>query len=365
MPSPVYNNKTLAEQEARRKLGVTIAGIDQSAVEPYAGEPGPSADELLSGAKNTLANAERFATENDTARLAALPESLAALKGAADTRGTTRKITEGLSRAGGAIGLAGLPAAAVNPLIGGTMMTAGGLATIPDYLRREFAPETDEPPVGMMERGMAALAAAPAVSGGLGALRRAATAAKWGEAAEVPYDISRAFPTGPAFERSAAGAEIPAASFPKSWQPFVQAPEGATVTPDLRNSPAFKELQNVIGRTTKRAGYSDELGRAMNAEPTPNARAVFDRMSREGAFGPEQAAHTVRKSGGKFPADIIEEPVVGPSYDDIFGAAPADVVPSEMDAIYERAIRTGRYAPGSEPKPLPPAALRGLRNASR
>jgi hypothetical protein len=118
----------------------------------------------LKDAQETLYNAKLFGAKNNTIRLAAAPESLAALKAQGDHRGTTRQITEGLSTVGGNVALAGLPASYINPIVGGAMMTGGGLATLPNYLRKEFSPEEDEAPADNWDRGFAALAALPGVN---------------------------------------------------------------------------------------------------------------------------------------------------------------------------------------------------------
>jgi hypothetical protein len=134
-------------------------------------------DRLLAEAHGSLDSADQLATETDSARLAKLPASLAALREPYDTRGPVRKFTEPLANVGNKAMLAGIPAGAINPLIGGAMMSGGGLATIPDYLRKLIAPEGDESRPGMMESGGAALALLPA-AGSLRSLRTVAQDAK-------------------------------------------------------------------------------------------------------------------------------------------------------------------------------------------
>lgn len=67
MPSPLYNNQTLADAEAKRKLGVTIERPESSASAlPYV-EPSPSVDEMLSQAHATLGRAGQFSQGLDDA----------------------------------------------------------------------------------------------------------------------------------------------------------------------------------------------------------------------------------------------------------------------------------------------------------
>lgn len=131
-------------------------------------------DRLLAEAKGTLSRADELSAETDAPRLAKLPASLAALKQADDTRGPVRKFTEPLAHAGNTAMLAAIPAG-VNPAIGTALLAGGGLATLPDYLRKLVAPEGDEDRPGVMETGMAGLAALPA-SGALRGLRGIAAA---------------------------------------------------------------------------------------------------------------------------------------------------------------------------------------------
>lgn len=49
------------------------------------------------------------------------------------------------------------------------------------------------------------------------------------------------------------------------------------------------ELSRSIARNTRTPAYQQELGRAMNSEPTPNAAAVFDQMANEGQFAGQRA----------------------------------------------------------------------------
>lgn len=58
MPSPVYDNKYLADREAKRRLGVTIEPAE-TGVPAYV-EPPVSVDQLLANAKGTLARSGEF-----------------------------------------------------------------------------------------------------------------------------------------------------------------------------------------------------------------------------------------------------------------------------------------------------------------
>jgi hypothetical protein len=120
----------------------------------------------LADAKRTLAGADQFADETGSAGIASIPERLASLSKKPDTRGIARRITEPLAKGGDVALMASLPAM-INPAIGGALATGGGLATLPDYVRRIIAPEEDEQAPGYMETGMQGLAMLPAV----GALR--------------------------------------------------------------------------------------------------------------------------------------------------------------------------------------------------
>lgn len=118
-------------------------------------------DKLLAEAHGSLDRANALSSETDSGRLAKLPASLAALRRPDDTRGPVRKFTEPLAQGGNAAMLAAIPAG-VNPLIGGALLTGGGLATVPDYLRKMIAPEGDEERPGVVESGLTGLALLPA-----------------------------------------------------------------------------------------------------------------------------------------------------------------------------------------------------------
>jgi hypothetical protein len=89
---------------------------------------------------------------------------------------------------------------------------------------------------------------------------------------------------------------------------------------------------------TQAPGYSDELGRALDARPTPNATKVFDEMSGNGAFGPEQAAFTARKNASS-------------PHEDIFNRATGN------------SGRFGRPGPLTELPSAAPESLRGLKDS--
>jgi hypothetical protein len=382
MASPLYTNKTVEASEGKRRFRKDMEQANAPAggsADGYVQDP--SADAILADAKNTLKNANEFGAENNTARLAALPESLAGLRSAADNRGIGRKITEGMSTAGGGIGLASLPALAINPAIGGAMATVGGALALPDYLRREFAHDEDEQNPGNIERGMMALSALPAVKGVSNALSGLRTAKKWKDAVELPHDISGAFPTGPSYTRSAARGQRLMDESLKDVAPILEGPLPMRAAPvaaprvrtDFSQGPslqglretldnkenltqAFSEFDDVarnarsanptilrpvgkVATPTPATGYSDELARALDARPSPNATAVFDDMSAGGAFGPEQAAFTNRK--------VASSPV-----EDVFNRAQGN------------SGRFGRTGPMTELPSAAPESLRGLKEST-
>lgn len=152
-------------------------GLDETGHFQGATDDPNNVDRLLGEARGTLGRADQLAAETDSARLAALPASLASLREPYDTRGPVRKFTEPLANVGNKAMLGGIPAGTINPLIGGAMLTGGGLATIPDYFRKMVAPEGDEERPGVMESGMAGLALLPA-AGSLRSLRTVAQETK-------------------------------------------------------------------------------------------------------------------------------------------------------------------------------------------
>lgn len=87
MPTPVYNNKTLAEQERKRKFTIDVEQAPQAAAPAISGEKPVDVDQLLADAKLTFGRSGRFLdsvdpetmhTRNvygeDTAAPAAAPE---------------------------------------------------------------------------------------------------------------------------------------------------------------------------------------------------------------------------------------------------------------------------------------------------
>lgn len=142
-------------------------------------------DRLLAEAHGSLDSADQLAQETGSARLAKLPASLAALRQPYDERGPVRKFTEPLAEVGNKAMLAAIPAG-INPAIGGALLTGGGLATLPDYLRKLIAPEGDESRPGVVDTGMAGLAMLPS-TGALRGLRGLARGAE--EAANPLADL--------------------------------------------------------------------------------------------------------------------------------------------------------------------------------
>lgn len=89
-------------------------------------------------------------------------------------KGTFRHITEALNTAGNVAGLASLPLLAAGPQASGAAMALGGLLTVPDQLRRAYAPQADETEPGVGEAAMTGLALLPGLSMG----KKATTAAE-------------------------------------------------------------------------------------------------------------------------------------------------------------------------------------------
>ena len=269
MPTPMYNNASLHKQEIMRKLGITTEQPQDGATtmsppqEEYV--PG-NADEILAGARGTLDKANAFGAENDTESLARLPDALAGLRRAKDSAGPLRRITDPLATMGNAAVDLSLPAALMSPAVGAALGVGGTLASAPDYLRRLISPDADESRPGGLESAGMGLGMIPVMSSLRGLKSAGKVAGAWGAAKEVPY----------AAEATGAG----------SW---VRGARDGEATGE-----GLASLRNAVGRATKPEGYADELGRALNAQPTPNAASVFDEMSAAGQFGPEQKAFTAR-----------------------------------------------------------------------
>ncbi len=146
-------------------------------------------DNLLNDARLELARADTLDVTNQNQgsasaeRLANLPASLAGLRRPEsaydeagvlkpDTRGLARRITEPLATAGGVAQLAGLvPASHLVPGLGVGLGVGGTLATVPDMLRRQFAPEEGEEAPGLLEGGLTAASLVPAARASLKGLK--------------------------------------------------------------------------------------------------------------------------------------------------------------------------------------------------
>ncbi len=287
MASPAYNNKTLAASEAKRKLGVSFEQAPEAGNDGYMQDP--SADDILADAKKELQNLNNFSEENNFPRLAALPDSLAALQATTDKRGGYRKFTEGLGTVGQGLGAAALPTAFVGAApLAASLGTASSAAMVPDYLRRMINPESDESTPGLVE---SAVTVAPAALSSLkylrGAAKPAISAAEELAGANLPESWAKL---------SQGRKEVPYRMFPS--KPLAQDVSQMEMTGGrLKNTPVMGSAER-LDTAHMPSSYSAELGRAMRSEPTPNAASTFDRMSSEGAFGPEQAAFTRKNPRG-------------------------------------------------------------------
>jgi hypothetical protein len=184
----------------------------------------------LAEAQESLTRADQLSTDANTDGLLSIPERLAAITTKPDTRGKLRKTTEALST-GGNIALGASLPAMINPAIGGALATGGGLATVPDYLRRMIAPDEDEERPGVMETGIQGLSLLPAVSSLKGLrnaarMEKAAAGAKWHGPRRDPSLTTAAKHTTP-------GADV-RANFP--YEPAVRGKAG-NVIQEGRNSP--------------------------------------------------------------------------------------------------------------------------------
>lgn len=287
------------------------------------------ARDVVAEAEGSLGRANRLAAETGSARLAALPASLAALRQAADTRGPIRQITEPLASGGNAAMLAALPAGLINPIVGSALLTGGGLATLPDYFRKVVAPEGNESRPGIIESGMAGLAALPAGGAirGLRALRAAAPLAEElaPEAAFVKdvVDTARGYRSeGQSMKQAAQRAGWPLGTSSEAF-PYAEMPEQPYKPGELFpfQSEAIQERLN-----------------------TP-----IKKLTREGAFrGDRTTGHFVEGKGGLQDLQagkITRHPLPGPTY----AAGNPEFVPVGEEAIYNASV-TPPAAPIVDPQ---------------
>ena len=92
-PSNLYNNKSLAAQEAKRKLSVEVEEPTTPYVDPYADEP--TADQLLKDAHGSLDRASALEAIYDTSGISSIEDRMAQLSATKDSRGTLRKVFDG------------------------------------------------------------------------------------------------------------------------------------------------------------------------------------------------------------------------------------------------------------------------------
>ncbi len=169
MASPQYNDRTLAAQEAKRKLGVTLEDPQPAPGASQDDSYTPdrfSVDRLLQDAYEALERADQLEEETGSPALAGMEDRMAQLSAGGDKRGTLRKLTDaGVWMAGPAAAASMVPSP-VQPFAAGAAALAGGASG----LRRLLMPEEDESRAGgAIEAGLSALPYA--LPKGLAALR--------------------------------------------------------------------------------------------------------------------------------------------------------------------------------------------------
>lgn len=157
MPSPLYNNATLAEAEKRRRFTTTVLPSRENAT-PFDDELpltlAPVQQDPLEAAQRYLARAP------DLSGVASLPDQLAALS--RPSHGVARQLTDALTQISQPAMLASLVPSPIQPVAAG--ITAGTLGL--SGLRKLLMPEEDESRVGgAIEAGLGLLP-------GLGTLRK-------------------------------------------------------------------------------------------------------------------------------------------------------------------------------------------------
>jgi hypothetical protein len=231
-------------------------------------------DRLLAEAQLSLANADALDMNTGAERLAQLPASLAALRRPDDVRGPVRKITEPLANIGGKAMLAAIPAG-INPAIGSALLAGGGLATLPEYIRRVIALEGDEERPGFMETAGAGLAALPA-TGALGALK---SLAGYGKEAGALANPAADLLGGRALAYEGAQAA-------RGARPAVPAIEKLMETPSFVNLPRGP----VSMAKSSAAAFEDILG-------PEGPKAAFDWPELGGRFAPDATGSHVLAQG--------------------------------------------------------------------
>jgi hypothetical protein len=259
-------------------------------------------DRLLEEARGSLGRADQLSAETDAPRLAMLPASLASLRQPMDTRGPVRKFTEPLADVGGKAMLAAIPAG-INPAIGGALLAGGGLATLPDYFRKLIAPEGDETRPGIMETGMAGLAALPA-TGALHGLRSLTGLGKGAEALANPAaDLLEA-----RWARALGNEGPQAVGRALAFEGPQVAGRGSSAIEKLLASPSFENLPRGAVSKAKPASIAAlkiagpqqgpmTFADAVRAE-AKRVKSPFEQMQQEGAFQGDRTTGQFKEGSG-------------------------------------------------------------------
>lgn len=280
MPSKLYNNATLAEQERKRKLGVEVEPQKPSpqAANRASYDDEPSADQLLREAHGSLDRANTLSSLMDTESLQGLEGKLAGLK--RTPHGTARQITDALEAMTGPAALASFVPGPQQPIaaaIGGAGIGLSGL-------RKAIMPEPDE------SRGWGAAEAAMGLLPGLKSLKRLVRPAQAAEEAltggaslaskELPYRMGE--PTGVHNFPPPRAPEVPTPKSP--WErpsfesPAKPAPSYTEPPPEPELSPGelFRQSQEQFGGIDPEVLATMPEGRAMQEISHSGAQAYMN-----------------------------------------------------------------------------------------
>lgn len=311
------------------------------------------ARDVVGEAKGSLSRANQLSQETDSGRLANIPASLAALRRPDDTRGPVRRITEPLAEGGNAAMLAGLPAGAVNPVIGGGMMAAGGLATLPDYLRKMIAPEGDEERPGVVESGMAGLAMLPMAGSVRGLRALSAAGPELEPGAELAREVVNTA-KGYRAEGQSMRQAGQRAGFPLGKSAEVPYREMAEqpIQPGQLFPYQSEHMQSLRGLPQQ---GPQSFADAVRSESS-RVKSPFEQMASEGAFGGDRTLRGVSALEEEGPSGLSAvaagriKPNVMPSEQKLAELSRA----KKLEETYLRSVRSGgRYGPNSNPIPLP------------
>lgn len=318
MASPLYNNKTLAEQEKKR--GFTIGVENAPAADfPTSGDgyvQDPSADDILTGAKapGLGINWDEPVSMDQIPEPYDVAERLAALS---DKRGGYRRFTEDVAKAGLPLGLGSMA-----PLPPQAKAVLGGLsaaASFPDYARRMVNPEAGEERPGWVESALTAL---PLTSlfglRGAGGFSRGAKAVAANPEADMLAGRALAY-EGPQAARRAVD----------PMQRLAQASSWSTPMERLMETPSFKNLP--------RGNVSKAKPAFQDAPKTPS---VFERMKAEGQFAGDRTTGQFEEG----PGGLSSLASLSRSK-----SAPAESIFNDMEEAYGHGLRPMRK-PAAAPK---------------